>query len=693
MKRIMTAVITSATLAACGTSDNAKPFDPKPVEVKDGRLTSEVIWQLARVGQAQVNANDGSVAFDVTYTDIEENRNFTDVYLTRRGQQEPTRLTRTVANEMEVRWLPDGRIAYLAPAPKDVQLWVMDADGGNQTQLTDIEGGVTGYVIAPDMKHVAYTRNVKVDQTITDKYPDMPKATARIETDLMYRHWNEWSDGTYSHVCIATFDGKTVGEEIDIMSGERYHSPLPPFGGMEQICFSPCGTKLIYTCKKLTGMAAARSTDSGLYEYDLQTGNTRLLTEGMNGYDTNPQYSADGSRLFWLSMEHAGYESDKNRLMMRNLATGETVELTDQTEDHVNAFAPSRDGKTVWFVANHKACDRVFGVDIATHAIRCLTPDDVCDYTTIAEASDGHLVANRMSMKAPSEIYELDPQTGHAEPLTQMNLATLSQLKPFDIEERWMTTTDQKQMHTWIVYPPDFDPTKKYPTLLYCQGGPQQTVSQFWSLRWNFALMAANGYVVVAPNRRGLPGFGREWNEQISGDYGGQNMLDYLTAIDNVSREPWCDSERLGAVGASYGGFSVYWLAGHHEKRFKTFIAHCGVFDLERLYATTEELFFPDWDLKGAPWDTQNAAAQKSYAASPHKFVNEWDTPILVIHGEKDFRIPYTQGMAAFNIAVMKGIPAEFLYFPDECHWVQKPQNSIVWHREFFSWLDKWLKD
>ncbi len=452
MKQIMTASILGAALASCGTAEETKPFEPKPVEVSEGRLTSEILWQLARVGEAQVSPDGQTVVFGVTYTDIAANRNFTDVYSIKTGDKEPVRLTRTVANEMQVSWTPDGRkIAYMAAVDKDAQLWLMNPDGSNQTQVTNIEGGISGYIFAPDMSHVAYTRSVKLDTLMSEKYPDMPKTTARLETDLMYRHWNKWADGKYSHVCIANFGVNSVGEEVDIMEGERYHSPLPPFGGMEQICFSPDGQKLIYTCKKLTGMAAARSTDSGLYEYDLQTKQTRLLTEGMHGYDTNPQYSADGSRLFWLSMEHAGYESDKNRLMMRDLATGETVELTDRTEDHVNAFSPSKDGRTVWFVANHKGCDRVFGVDIESHEIKCITPNDTCDYTSIAETADGLLVVNRMSMKAPSEIFTIDPSVGKAEALTAMNEATLSQVKMGNIEERWMTTTDQKQMHTWII--------------------------------------------------------------------------------------------------------------------------------------------------------------------------------------------------------------------------------------------------
>ncbi len=473
------------------------------------------------------------------------------------------------------------------------------------------------------------------------------------------------------------------------MDGERFHSPLRPHGGIEQIAWSPDASKIAYTSKKLTGRESALSTNSDIYLYDIASAKTENVSAPNSGYDTNPSF-ASNDRLFWLSMEHDGYESDRNRIVCKDLSSGALTDYTEGSELYVSQFVLSADGKELWFIADKDAKDAIFHIDLASKATSQLT-HDCADYTSLAIAGD-NLLSVRTSMFCPPEIYKVGKADGVASNLSNVNTETLSKLKMGKAEERWITTTDGKKMLTWVILPPDFDENKKYPALLYCEGGPQSTISQFWSKRWNFALMASNGYIVVAPCRRGMPGFGIEWNEQISKDYGGQNMKDYLTAIDTLAAENYVDESKLGCVGASYGGFSVYWLAGHHEKRFKTFIAHCGIFNLDQLYSTTEELFFVNWDLGGSYWDTENSAAQASFLQSPHRFVGKWDTPILVIHGEKDFRIPYTQGMGAFDVARMKGLDAEFLYFPDECHWVQKPQNSILWHREFYRWLDKWLK-
>ncbi len=672
--KFMTPIL-SATLVACTAPEGG--YVPKEIDVADGRLTPEVIWQMGRVGEVATQEDGGLIAFTVTYTDIEKDRNYTDVYVLDLATNQQRRLTHTEANESQIEFTPDGKIAYMLPVGGKAQVFKINIDGTGNEQVTNVEEGVEGYKFSPDGEHLLYVKNVKIDQTLAQKYPDLPKATARFETDVMYRHWNKWREG-YNHIFV---------DNVDIMEGKRYDSPLEPFGGMEQITFSPDGKYVYYTCKKLTGLAYAKSTNSGIYEYNIATKETRLVTAEEGGYDTNPVFSNNGKRMFWLSMERDGYESDKNRIMM--LADGEMVDLTEDSELYVEDFCLSQDGKKIYFIADEKARESIFELDIETKNIRVVN-NDCCDYTSVEMCGD-RLIATRQSMKSPSEIFTINTETGEAVQISHINDKTLEQIKFGEIEERWVPTTDGKEMLVWVVYPPEFDKSKKYPALLYCQGGPQSTVSQFWSLRWNLELMASNGYIVVAPNRHGLPGFGREWNEQISGDYGGQNMQDYLSAIDNVARDEWVDASRLGAVGASYGGFSVYWLAGHHEGRFKAFIAHCGVFNLEDLYETTEEMFFPDWDLGGAPWD-DNETAKRSYASSPHLFVGQWDTPIMVIHGEKDFRIPYTQGMAAFNSAVLRGIPAEFLYFPDECHWVSKPQNSILWHREFYSWLEKWLK-
>ncbi len=685
-------VVTAMLVASCS--------DPKTNNVKNpyytstapsDSLTPEAMWQFGRVGNVVLSPNKKNIAFTIAFTNIAENASYTDIYTLPTDGGKPQCITSTKENEDQISWTPDGRIAYLAPNNGETQVWTIDPDGSAPTQITNIEGGIEAYQFSPDGQKLLVVKRVRLDQTIADRYPDLPKANARIETDIMYRHWNQWADGTYNHILVVPLaEGKQNGAPTDIMEGERYHSPLMPMGDIRQISWTPDSRSIAYTCKKKTGKEAAFSTNSDIYLYDTQTQQTTNLTEANLGYDINPHFTPDGRYMLWQSMERDGYESDKNRLMLMNIATKEKFDLSANTENNIDYFTLSDDGQSVWAIIDDKAKDQIFRISLENGTISQLTTD-TCNYTSVVDAGS-FLIAERMSMSAPNEIYKIDKQSGKAVCLSNINTKALSSMEMGNVEERWITTTDGKQMLVWVIYPPHFDANKKYPALLFCQGGPQSTVSQFWSLRWNFQLMAANGYIVVAPNRRGLPGFGREWNEQISGDYGGQNMKDYLSAIDNIAAEEYVDANRLGAVGASYGGYSVYWLAGHHQKRFKAFIAHCGIFNMEQMYATTDEEFFVDWEFKGAPWDTNNAAAQASYANSPHLFVNKWDTPIMVIHGEKDFRIPYIQGLEAFNTAVIKGIEAEFLYFPDECHWVQKPQNSILWHREFFRWLDKHLK-
>ena len=448
---------------------------------------------------------------------------------------------------------------------------------------------------------------------------------------------------------------------------------------------------MAYTCKKKVGKEYALSTNSDIYLYNLETSTTTNFTQGMMGYDTNPVFSPDGQKIAWESMARDGYEADKNRLFIADLKTGEKKDYSANFDQNVSGLTWSADSKSVYFISDIHATDEIFRLDLADGKFARVT-SGVHNYQNVFIAGN-QLVANKVSMSQPAEIYRVDPATGKDEPITTVTKGIMDQLTFGNVESRWITTTDKKKMLVWVIYPPHFDPAKKYPALLYCEGGPQSTVSQFWSFRWNFQMMAANDYIIVAPNRRGLPGFGQAWNEQISGDYGGQNMKDYLTAIDTLAKEPYIDKNRLGCVGASYGGYSVYFLAGHHQKRFKAFISHCGIFNLEAMYSTTEEMWFVNWDNGGAYWDLNNKVAQNTYQNfSPHKFVQNWDTPILVIHGEKDLRIPYTQGMGAYNSAVLKGIPAEFLFFPDESHWVLQAQNGILWQRVFYQWLDKWLK-
>jgi len=566
----------------------------------------------------------------------------------------------------------------------------MNPDGSGKKQMTDVDGGIFGFDYAAGLSKIYYLKTAKLDQDIHDMFPDLPKTNARLETDIMYRHWDCWHDYTYTHIFVADYSDAKITEGKDILEGERFDSPNKPFGGTEQVVWSPDGKTIAYVCKKKTGKEYAISTNTDIYLYNTESSETLNLTSGMMGYDQNPVFSTDGTKLAWESMERDGYEADKVRLFIANLTTGEKTDYTSKFDQNVAGLKWTADAKSIFFVSNLQGTDEICRLDLADGSIARIT-DGVHDYLNVALAGD-KLVAEKVSMSNPAEIYVVDPITGKDSPLTQVNKGILDQLTFGNVEERWLLTTDGKQMHTWVIYPPHFDPSKKYPTLLYNGGGPQSTVSQFWSYRWNFQMMAAKGYIIVAPNRRGLPGFGQEWNEQISKDYGGQNIKDLLTAIDDVAKEPFVDKDKMGAVGASYGGFSVMYLAGNHEKRFKAFIAHDGIFNFEHMYTTTEEMWFVDWDYGGAYWDKTNAAAQRSYAFSPHKFVQNWDTPILIVQGEKDYRVPSEQGMAAFNAAVMKGVPAQMLYLPEENHWVLQPQNGILWQRVFFNWLDKYLK-
>ena len=693
MKKLIM-VLLIAALGSCVQKESVKKADnylPATPTLASDKMTPEVLWSFGRVGGAQVSPDGKTVLYTVTYYSIQENKSYRDVYSIPVNGGEASNLTNTGINESNALWRPDGRkIGYLSSASGSTQLWEMNSDGSGAKQVTDVEGGIFGFGYSPDQSRIYYLKSVKLDKSVHDLYPDLPNANARLENDIMYRHWDTWHDYTYNHIFIAEYSNGKVSGAKDIMEGEKYDSPMKPFGGTEQIAWSPDGKRLAYTCKKKTGKAYSQSTNSDIYLYDTKTGRTLNFTSGMMGYDQNPVFSPDGKYIAWESMARDGYESDKSRLFVADLATGEKKNYSENFDQNAGGLVWSADSKTIWFISDIHATDEIYRLDLSNGSIVRLT-NGVHNYQTVMTAGKS-LVAQKVSMSQPAELYRVNAVTGEDEPLTEVNKGILDQLTMGEVEKRWMETTDGKQMLTWVIYPPHFDPNKKYPTLLYNQGGPQGTVSQFWSYRWNFQMMAANGYIVVAPNRRGLPGFGQEWNEQISKDYGGQNIKDLLTAIDVMAKEPYVDENRLGAVGASYGGYSVMYLAGLHNGRFKAFIAHDGIFNFEQMYLTTEEMWFVNWDLGGPFWDKNNAAAQRSYTFSPHKFVQNWDTPILIIQGGKDYRVPEGQGLAAFDAAILRGVPAELLYFPEENHWVLQPQNGILWQRVFFKWLDKWLK-
>lgn len=503
----------------------------------------------------------------------------------------------------------------------------------------------------------------------------------------MYRHWNSWHDYTYSHIFIAEIKDKKLSGDIDIMEGEPWDAPLSPYFDQAEISWSKDGQKLAYTCKKMVGKDFAVSTNSDIYLYTLDGEKTENLTKNMPGYDMYPVFSNDGNKLAWQSMATPGFEADQKRLFIIDLETGEKTYLTKNYDGDAEHLVWGEKDENIYFLMGIKATYQLAKINVQTAEITQITKGDH-DYTNF-QLGDGFISGEKMSMSMATELFRIEEGSGNESQISYVNKDIYDNIKMARVEERWVKTTDNKQMKVWVIYPPDFDPAKKYPTLLYCQGGPQSAVSQFFSYRWNFQIMAANDYIIVAPNRRGLPTFGKEWNDQISGDYGGQNMKDYLSAIDALAKEDFVDETRLGSIGASYGGYSVFYLAGHHEGRFKAFISHCGVYNFESMYAETEETWFPNYDYGGAYWKNPKPV---SYKYSPHLYVGKWDTPILIITGENDLRIPYTESLQAFNAAQLRGIPSKLLYFPEESHWVLKPQNSILWQREFFSWLDKYLK-
>jgi dipeptidyl aminopeptidase/acylaminoacyl peptidase len=572
--------------------------------------------------------------------------------------------------------------------------YVIPIAGGAATVTADPDALLPNSRISPDGKHSISSVDVKVKNVFgKDLYPELTKSDVMIYTDLNYRHWDTWEDGMFGHVFLNTLNGGKITDSLDLMKDEPYDCPQKPFGGDEDFTWSADGKQILYVTKKKYGKEYAVSTNTDIYAYNIETKKTTNLTEGMMGYDIKPSYSSAGTLAF-LSMKTDGYESDKNDILVDNGTT--KMNLTKNWDGTVDDYRWSADGKKLYFTAAADGAVQLFVVDYPGNTkklpvVKQVTKGDFDIHAMIGQAGNT-MIVEVTDMNHAAEIYTLDLTSGALKQLSHVNDEKYNSITLSKIERRYLTATDGQQMLVWVIYPPNFDPAKKYPTLLYCQGGPQSPLTQFYSFRWNFQLMAANGYIVVAPNRRGMPGHGVKWNEQISRDYGGQNMKDYLLSIDALAKEPFVDKDRLGCVGASYGGYSVYFLAGIHEKRFKTFIAHDGIFDWRSMYGTTEELFFVNQDLGGAYWEESNAAAQKSYNQfNPVNFVNKWDTPIMIIQGGKDYRVPIEQGLGAFQAAQLKGIKSKLLFFPSENHWVLKEQDGLVWQREFFKWLKETL--
>ena len=712
----MKKILLMMAIAAVGLGGCNKRPEPLKIdnaltaeEIAAGRLTPEVMWKMSRAGGSSISPDGTTLLYQQTDYNMAENRGVTTIWVEDLASKAVTRLTDNTSNNVSPKWSADGsRIYFLSDRSGSMQVWEMTAAGANAKQLSDLDKDIEGFGVSPKGDKAWYVQRIQVaDRRSSDVYKDMDKSKARIYDDLMARHWDYWDEGEYMHIFVGDFGPEGIKPGVDIIGAEAaWDAPLAPYFDMAEIAWSNAGDKLAYTCKPLTGTAYAVSTDSDIFVYDLATGETKNIckpltgnsaAEGeacldlaeMAGYDKYPVWSPDDRKIAFLSQRRAGNESDKARLFVYDCATADMQDLTaDFDYNAMNVVWNGNDH--LYFIAPIEATHQICRVAPSVGEVEVLTKGDhdINAFTIAGEK----IAAELCTISMATEFFDVNPADGTLTQISAINKPVYDHIKMGEVQKRWVTTTDGKQMLTWVILPPDFDPAKKYPTLLYCQGGPQSVVSQFWSYRWNFQLMAAQGYIVVAPNRRGLPSFGQEWLDQISGDYSGQNIRDYLAAIDDVAKEPWADETRMGCVGASYGGYSVYFLAGCHEKRFKAFIAHCGIFDFDSMYGETEELFFVNNDYGGPYWDTKNATAQRSYANSPHKFVSKWDTPILIFTGEKDFRIPYTQSLEAFTAARVLGIPARLVAFENEAHQVFKPQNALVWNREFFGWLDKYVK-
>ncbi len=722
MKRILTLAVIAFTMLGSTKAQETEVIGKSNIKLNSRMMTPEAMWAMGRIGATEASPNGDKVVYQVGYYSVKQNKSHQVICIMDADGANNKQLTTSSKSETDPTWLDAETIAFISGG----EIWTMKADGSNRRQVSKTDGNVEGFKFSPDRSKVIILKSLPFHEIIKKNPDDLPKATGRRVTDLMYRHWDHYVESIQHPFVFSVGDGFAIaGNGTDILEGEPYECPMEPFGGIEQLAWSNDSKQIAYTCRKKTGLEYSISTDSDIFLYNIDTKTTRNLCKPANyvapkvdptrtlaiqsvndkenlknnvGYDQNPQFSPDGKYIAWLSMERDGYEADLNRLCICDLQTGDKRYIDWQSDVDAFCWAPQKDKQAkLFFLSVWHGCVNMYSVT-QKDEVKQLT-EDWADWTSLQLANDGkRILATRQSLSAPTDIYMVTPgksiEKTKIEQLSFENKHILDQLTFGKMQQRWVTTSDGKQMLVWVMLPANYEEGKKYPTLLFCEGGPQSPVSQFWSYRWNFQIMAANGYVVIAPNRHGLPGFGQEWKEEISGDWTGQCMQDYLAAIDDAADNlPFVDKNRLGAVGASFGGFSVYYLAGIHEKRFKAFIAHDGAFNLAAMYTETEENWFSNWEYDEAYWHRpQMPRAKKTYHDSPHKMVEKWDTPILCIHGEKDYRINATQGMSAFNAARMKGIPAELLIFPDENHWVLKPQNGILWQRTFFDFLDKWLK-
>ena len=713
MKRLVILLAAVAVMSACKQTDE-RIITQSDIKLEGDVMTPEALWAMGRIGAYDISPNGEKIAYQVSYYSVEENRSNSVIYT----QDLDGSDRQLLGLGSSPTWLDDNTIAF----SKGGDVWKMNTKGKARKQLTETDGEVEDFLFSPDQKKIILVKRVPYHDIIAERPADLPKSTGRVVNDLMYRHWDHYVE-SIPHPFVLNLE---TGEEKDILEGQPYECPMEPFGGVEQLAWSIDSKQIAYTCRTKKGLQMSISTDSDIFLYNVENGEVAnlckpsgyeapevnptktLAHQSVNvqaaqcstadyqvGYDQNPKFSPDGRYVAWTSMERDGYEADRLRLCIYDLQQGTKQYVTETFDSNVDDFCWASDSKTLYFLGVWHATENLYRTDLEGN-VRQLS-NYQADFGSLKLIDDTHLLMERHDYMHPADLYLCtvgNDTIADIKQVTRENDHILSQIAAGSSEARWIKTTTGEDMHYWVIKPPHFDPNKKYPTLLFCEGGPQSPVSQFWSYRWNFMIMASQGYVVIAPNRHGLPGFGLAWQEEISGDWTGQCMQDYLAAIDDAATNlPYVDKDRMGAVGASFGGFSVYYLAGHHDGRFKCFIAHDGAFNLEAMYTETEENWFSNWEYDDAYWNKDRTArAAKTYENSPHRFVDKWDTPILCIHGEQDYRINATQGMSAFNAARMRGIEAQLLIFPDENHWVLKPQNGILWQRTYFAWLDKWLK-
>lgn len=695
-RAILACAILTSTLSFGQEPSNMRVKRPvttnKVYHLKKEIMTPETLWELGRVSAEGLSPDGRWLVYGVSNYTFKENKSEKNLFVMPTQGGKPIQLTQKEGGESVVQITEQGEVIYVYQG----QLWSQPLAGGEAKQLTDLADGLENVKLSPDSKHILFSRAVLIHPYhSSDKYSDLPQSDVYIYDDLDYRHWDTFNDGRFSHPFIATYDDGKIGTPIDLLEGEPFYSPQAPFGGVEDFAWTPDSKAVLYVCKKRFGKAYASSTNTDIYRYDLRSKTTTNLTEGMAGYDTNPAYSPSGQQLAWLSMRSDGYEADKNDIVLFDKKTTQRKNLTAHWDGTVSSYRWSKDGRKIYFTAPVRGTIQLFEVEwkqaIAGSTLPRITQisEGQFDITGIVGEVDGNLIVTSTTLTRATEIYRYDLKKKKLTAITGVNDHHYNRLAETKVAGRFTKASDGADLFSWVIYPPNFDPTKKYPTLLFCQGGPQSPTTQAYSYRWNFQLMASQGYIVILPNRRGMPGWGVKWNEDISKDWGGQPIRDYLSAIDDFATEPYVDRERIGAIGASYGGYSVFMLAGVHEGRFKSFISHCGLFDMTSWYGTTEELFFANHDLGGPYWDKNNVKTYTDF--NPITHVDKWDTPILIFQGGKDYRVPIGQGLAAFQAAQLKNIKSRLVYLPEENHWVLSGHNAFVWQREFFGWLKETL--